>query len=175
MYSGLFVGRFHAQKGLSDLVAVWRDVLAVMPSATLGVIGDGFGLAAVEFRRMLADLPGGGVKLLGVLTGKDKYAAMQQSEVFIFPSHYESWGHVALEAMAMGRPVVGYDIPSSREAFGSAMVLIPPYDTHAMASAVVKLLTDKEQFHNYRTRSLSLASRFDWDDIAREFANRLLN
>ena len=115
------------------------------------------------------------MKLLGVLTGKAKYAAMQQSEVFIFPSHYESWGHVALEAMAMGRPVVGYDIPSSREAFGSAMVLIPPYDTHAMASAVVKLLTDQEQFHNYRTRSLSLASRFDWDDIAREFANRLLN
>ena len=169
-FEGIFVGRFHAQKGLMDLVAAWSHVLKMIPDARLAILGDGTSGAATEFKRHLKAFGGSSIEYLGAITGGRKYALMSSSKVLLFPSHHESWGLVALEAMAVGLPVVGYDLPSSREAFGDAMLRVPTFDVKAFADAVVRLLTDDKLRALYRTRGRDLANQHDWSEIARRFA-----
>jgi glycosyltransferase involved in cell wall biosynthesis len=171
----LFIGQFRAQKGLDDLITIWRRVQERLPSARLAVIGDGSGLTADRFKDQTKQFNNQTVSLLGVISGPDKYAALSGSKIFLFPSHHESWGLVALEAMAAGVPVIGYDIPSSREAFGDAMLSVPAYDIDAFANAVVRCLTNPATRETYRQRGLQRASRYDWDTIATNFAKSVLN
>jgi glycosyltransferase involved in cell wall biosynthesis len=173
-YDGIFVGRFHVQKGLGDLITVWRRVQETLPSARLAVVGNGTGSHAVQFTRKIGEFENRTASLLGVLTGSDKFAAMSRSAVFLFPSHHESWGHVVLEAMAVGLPVIGYDLPSSREAFGDAMLRVPAFDVTAFAEAVVTCLSDEGTRKTYRARGLRMAKKYDWNVIAHSFAQSVL-
>jgi glycosyltransferase involved in cell wall biosynthesis len=173
-YDGIFVGRFHVQKGLDDLIAIWKLVHEKLPYARLGVVGNGTGWPAVQFKRQISEFDGKTASLLGVLIGADKFIAMSRSAVFLFPSHHESWGHVVLEAMAVGLPVVGYDLPSSREAFGEAMLCVPAFDVTAFADAVVSCLSDEAMRETYRTRGLRTAKKYDWNVIAHRFAQSVL-
>ncbi len=172
-FDGIFVGRFHPQKGIDDLVTIWKLVQTSIPSARLAVVGNGTGWDVVQFKRRVAEFNNSAL-LLGVLTGNDKFVAMASSRVFLFPSHHESWGHVVLEAMAVGLPVVGYDIPSSGEAFGDAMIRVPAYDVAAFADAVIRCLNDETMVRTYRRRGLSTAKKYDWDSIAERFVQSVL-
>jgi glycosyltransferase involved in cell wall biosynthesis len=172
-FDGIFVGRVHAQKGLDDLVLVWRQVLEVLPHARLAVIGDGNGTEARRFKASIEDLGSASARLLGPLTGREKFRHLMQARVFIFPSHYESWGLAVLEAMAADLPVVGYDLPSSREAFGDAMVMVPLGDTGALADAVIALLNSDQQRAEYVSRGRRLVEKYDWNRISRRLVASL--
>jgi glycosyltransferase involved in cell wall biosynthesis len=173
-FDAVFLGQFRPQKGLDDLLAVWRLVQRALPKARLAVIGDGTSLTASQFKNQVKEFKDESVSLLGVISGPDKYAALSAASVFLFPSHHESWGLVALEAMAVGVPVVGFDIPSSREAFGDSMLLVPAYDVTAFANAVVHCLTHEEVRATYCQRGRRMAKKYDWDTIAAQFAKDVL-
>jgi phosphatidylinositol alpha-mannosyltransferase len=173
-FDGIFVGRFHAQKGLTDLIGAWTRVLRSIPDARLAIVGDGSSGAALEFRRQLKVFPNNSIEFFGAVTGPRKYALMSSANVLLFPSHHESWGLVALEAMAVGLPVVGYDLPSSREAFGDAMFRVPTFDSEAFADAVVRLLKDDGLRDTYRRRGLEVATEHDWAEIAGRLAKAVI-
>jgi D-inositol-3-phosphate glycosyltransferase len=71
----------------------------------------------------------------------DFYAA---AEMVVVPSHYESFGMVALEAMAMGRPVIASEVG------GLAFLVrdnetgfhVPSRDPEALAEKIFQLLTE---------------------------------
>jgi glycosyltransferase involved in cell wall biosynthesis len=63
--------------------------------------------------------------------------------VFTLSSREDSFPLVVLEAMALGRPVVAFDVGSVADQLGEAGVVIAPGDTEAMADAVVALLDDR--------------------------------
>lgn len=168
-FDAIFVGRFHAQKGLDDLLAVWKLVEQRSPRARLAVVGDGEGSEAARFKAGLDEFDPKTVRRLGILMGPRKYALMGQAKVFLLPSHLEARPHVVIEAMACGLPVVGYDLPWSREAFGDAVLRVPVGDVHAFADAVLSLLTDGDKRNLYRERGKRLAASLDWQTIARNF------
>lgn len=53
--------------------------------------------------------------------------------------------HKVVEAAAMGRAIVSADTPAMREAFGSAVVLVPPEDPAALADVIRGLLAEPER------------------------------
>lgn len=56
----------------------------------------------------------------------DMATVWARAGVLLVPSHHESWGMVAVEAMDAGVPVVASDVPGLREALGGAGTLVPP-------------------------------------------------
>ena len=164
-YDAIFLGRFHAQKGLSDLLDTWKLVQRAKPEASLAIIGDGDGREAVAFKARLQQFPKGTVHRLGVLTGREKYEAMARARIFLFPSHHESWGHVVIEAMAVGLPVVGYDLPSSVEAFGDAMIMVSLGNVADLAQQVLALLDDERLRKRYQELGKRLAAKYDWGAV----------
>ncbi|MHC5005377.1 MAG: glycosyltransferase [Planctomycetota bacterium] len=103
----LFLGRLHRIKGLDLLVRALPIVRARGVPARLVLAGNdeqGIGgrLAA------LAEQLGVGSELLlaGFVDGEAKRSLFQAADVFVLPSHHESWGYAAIEAMMCGTPVV---------------------------------------------------------------------
>lgn len=164
----VFLGRFHAQKGLDDIPAIWERVHDRLPAVRLGIIGGGESGSEKRLKNDLRKWCDGSVAFCGVITGASKYRYLRQAKVFMFPSHYESWGHVVLEAMACGLAVVGYDIPSSREAFGDAIKYVPLGNQHQFAAEIISLLLDDELRASYSRTGLELAKRYDWESVAAE-------
>lgn len=106
------VGRLTEQKGQDLLLELWPGVSERVPRARLILVGDG--PLEVRLRRMAADLPE--VSFSGAaLDPRDWFAA---ADVVVLPSRWEGAALVPLEAMAMERCVVGFNVGSLAERVG---------------------------------------------------------
>jgi glycosyltransferase involved in cell wall biosynthesis len=104
----LFLSRIHPKKGLLELLGAYVRMHGQGCSLPkLLVAGPGmetpYGRQAAE---LAATLPPGTVQFLGMLKGRDKWAAFQTCEAFILPSHQENFGIAVVEALASGKPVI---------------------------------------------------------------------
>jgi len=62
IYDACFVGRFHPQKGLSDLIEIWSRVCNEKKDAKLGLIGGGTGDWEELFRKKISECRSNGVE-----------------------------------------------------------------------------------------------------------------
>ncbi len=97
------------------------------------------------------------------------YAA---AELVVMPSHYESFGMVALEAMAMGRPVIASEVG------GLAFLIrdgvngyhVPTRDPEALAERIYELLSNNQCGEEMGRAARQNAERFNWSIIAEQMA-----
>lgn len=93
----IYVGRIDENKGCKELFDFFLRYLTRMPSdLTLALIGS----------PVLPIPPHPRIRYLGSLSDEDKFDAIAAADVLIMPSYYESLSMVALEAWALGRPVL---------------------------------------------------------------------
>ena len=95
----LMVCRLVWEKGLAKFIAAVQGLEKAGVKHRSVVVGDG-----PARREMQAQLPG--TVFLGTLKGRDLATAYASSDVYVFPSHTETFGVTTLEAMASGLPVV---------------------------------------------------------------------
>jgi D-inositol-3-phosphate glycosyltransferase len=90
------------------------------------------------------------------------------ADVVGVPSYNESFGLVALEAQACGRPVVATDVGGLRHAVRDQVtgLLVPGQDVEAWAGALGKLLDNEDERHQMGARAAAHASGFSWDNTA---------
>ncbi len=90
------------------------------------------------------------------------------SDVVAVPSYNESFGLVALEAQACGRPVVATDVGGLRHAVrdGHTGVLVPGHEPDAWATALAAVLDDARERERMGANAAAHASRFSWDNTA---------
>jgi glycosyltransferase involved in cell wall biosynthesis len=122
-----------AVKALGDRGVVLDVVLA----------GDGPSRAALE---RLADELGlrARVEFLGAVRHEDVPDVLRRLDIFAMPSTWEGFGVSALEASAMGLPVVASDIHGIPDVVlaGETGLLVPPADVAALADAIARLAGD---------------------------------
>jgi glycosyltransferase involved in cell wall biosynthesis len=93
----IYVGRIDENKGCKELFAYFRRFSRQMPG----------NLHLVLIGKSLLPVPSDPrVHHLGFLTDEDKFDAMAAADVLVMPSYYESLSMVALEAWALGKPVL---------------------------------------------------------------------
>ena len=164
-YDAVSVGRLAAAKGVFDLVDAWALVAAQKPDARLAIIGDGPDQDFVQERVRRLGLTGN-VDLLGAIDSDDKSQCVSACRLFTLPSHEESWSIAMGEAMALGTPVVAYDLPELLEVWGDAYRAVSEGDISALAGAILSLLDDDSGRHELARRGLSRVSSLDWSVIA---------
>lgn len=166
-YDGIFLGRLHPQKGLFDLVRIWRLVCNARPGSRLGVIGGGSEWWFARLKQEIKDANlSANVDLLGFRQGEEKVRLLKAAGCFLMPSHYESFGQVAVEAMASSLPVVAYDLPIYSEIFPTGMVKVPLEDTRAFADAVLDVLDNPARRKVAVSDARQGAVAYDWATIA---------
>jgi glycosyltransferase involved in cell wall biosynthesis len=166
VYDGVFVGRIAREKGIFDLVALWKKIVSHRPESKLVVIGSGPDVS--ELRDVIEALGmGSQVMLKGYCDDRTLYGLMKTSKAFLFPSVFEGWGLAVGEALACGLPVVCYDIPALREVFGQcpSVFFVPVGNTRRFAETVEKIL-EEGRLAEYETVSKKYAERFSWKKVA---------
>ena len=99
----LFMGRLEPVKGILQLFSALAKVRAEHPGVKLLVVGKG---NLEGFARLEAERLGGVALITDFLDAEDKLHIYALADLCVFPSLYEPFGIVALEAAAMGRAAV---------------------------------------------------------------------
>lgn len=174
----MFAGRIEPLKGIDTLIRAMALLKERFPEAVentcVAIIGgdpwaDSPDAEMARLQALRQDL---GIHDIVVFLGaKDQnvlpcyYAA---AEVVVMPSHYESFGMVALEAMAMGRPVIASEVGGL--AFlvqdGLTGYHVPSRDPEALADRLYTLLVDENCRESMGRVARRYAEQFDWRIIA---------
>lgn len=102
------------------------------------------------------------VRLLGFVTDDDLAALYQSALCLAFPSLTEGFGLPALEAMALGCPVVVSNVASLPEVCGDAALYADPASPREWLGQIARLANDPELVSASRSKGRSQAKRFSW-------------
>lgn len=138
------VSRVDAYKGVPVLVDAFERVAHAHAGAVLRVVGSGPALADIRARVQAGPLAGR-IDLPGHFEG-EVAPVLSGFDVFAFPSLQEGFPYAVLEAMRAGCAIVATSVGGVPEAIedGVTGLLVPPSDPGALASALDRLLADRE-------------------------------
>jgi glycosyltransferase involved in cell wall biosynthesis len=138
------VGRLVHQKGFDLLLRAFAEIATEHPEWTLTIWGEGEERGRLEaLCAQLALLEQ--VQLPGLTELPGQW--VEEAEVFVLSSRFESFGNVVTEAMVAGLPVVAFECPWGPGDIirdGEDGLLVPPEDVGALAAAMRRLIVDPE-------------------------------
>jgi D-inositol-3-phosphate glycosyltransferase len=178
----LFVGRIQPLKGIDTLIRAMKQVVdrhaELKDRVCVSIIGGDPNpdseLELAEFQRLeqlrrelgIGDL----VTFLGAKDQDSLVYYYSAAETVVMPSHYESFGMVALEAMACGTPVIGSDVGglsfSIEDGFNG--YLVPGRDPEVLADKIALLLRRPGLRDHLGEQAVRWAERYAWTHIADE-------
>lgn len=142
----VFVGRLERRKGIDLILESARDILESDPNAFLVIAGRDPENWAEKFRAMLAGPLGDRFMALGEVSNATREKLLAHAYCVLFPSRYESFGLVPLEAFVHGVPVIASNSGAIPEVVvnGECGILFNPEDSNGMTQAVIRLLHNKD-------------------------------
>ncbi|HWR84122.1 MAG TPA: glycosyltransferase family 4 protein [Candidatus Deferrimicrobium sp.] len=166
----LYLGRIKKYKSIQHLIRAFAIVRRDVADARLMIVGDGDYLGHLKSLTRSLGL-NADVEFPGRVPDQDKVRRMRRTHVAVLPSRKEGWGLTNIEANAVGTPAIAADVPGLRDSVyhGQTGFLYPYGDVEELASRIVSVLTDTNLQEQLRAGALAWASRFDWDDAARQF------
>lgn len=175
-YDAVFMGRFHPQKGVLEMINIWEIVVRKLPKAKLIMIGDGPLMGEVREKIKKHHLEGK-IQLTGYLIdGLEKYTIFAKSKIVVHPAIYDSGGMSAAEAMAWGLPGVSFNLEALKTYYPKGMLKAPLHNNERFALIVLELLSHKSLYEKTKEESLNLITHYwDWQKRAAEGLNRILN
>jgi glycosyltransferase involved in cell wall biosynthesis len=167
-YDAVFVGRLHPQKGVLELIDIWRLVCMKFPDARLALIGNG-DLEDELRKRIVSYGLDKSIEMLGFVDGSRKIKIFKQSKIVLHPVIYDSGGMAPAEAMACGLPGVCFDLPVLRTYYPKGMIKVPRFDLEQFSEAIIRLLTDSKLYSRMSSEAIEETNSWDWDSKAKEF------
>jgi D-inositol-3-phosphate glycosyltransferase len=179
----LFAGRIEPLKGIETLLRAIALIQGLAPeiiedvSVTI-IGGDSWGERPDQEMARLQEIRTelGVIDIVTFMAAKaqeelpEYYAA---AEMVVMPSHYESFGMVALEAMAMGTPVVASEVGGLAFLIQDGVngFLVPSRDPEALAERIFTLLNDENCQRQLGQQAALIAKKYDWALIVERMLN----
>jgi glycosyltransferase involved in cell wall biosynthesis len=151
-------------KNVRCLVRAFALIAAGRPDVQLLLIGGDGGARDLIDRHGLA----GRVRITGPLADAELRLLIQGAAVFVVPSLVEGFGLPALEAMALGTPVVVSETPALREVAGDAAIGFDPHQPASLAAALTKVLDDEGLSSRMSAAGRQRARQFHWARTAEQ-------
>ena len=124
------------------------------------------GLDAGEAPAIRAAAAGAPVELTGYVDDSRLDALMRGADLLVYPSVYEGFGLVIVEAMARGCPVAAADATALPEAAAGAAALFDPLDEEDMAAAIRGVVDDDDRRADLVARGRARVAELSWDRTA---------
>ena len=148
MFTFLFVGRIVGDKGINEMVNAFKRLNEAYKDTQLILVGwfeQQLDPVAEDTRETIEQHPC--IHAVGTKEGDELLAYYATADCFVFPSYREGFPNTVIEAGAMGLPCIVTDINGSREIIreGENGLIIPPRDEEALYSAMLRMMTNKEE------------------------------
>lgn len=167
-----FIGRLVPEKGVKQLINCFPAVIKEIPKARLVIGGQGPEEKSLYKLAEKLDLRES-VQFTGFLRDKERNYVYHEASIAVFPSLYEPFGIVALEAMATKTPVIVGNVGGLADIVehGETGLKVNPGNEEELSAAIVRLLKDKA-LAEYITNNgyEKVTSLYSWDVIARRTA-----
>ncbi len=165
-----YIGRLVQEKGVQILLDAAPTILEGYPEVKILIAGTGPYAEHLQNKAREMGL-GNKVHFLGYIDDATRNELYNVASVAVFPSLYEPFGIVALEAMASGTPVVvssvgGMDGIVEHDLDG---LKVYPGNPRSLSDQICRLLGDEELAESLAGKAArKAASKYSWDSIARQ-------
>lgn len=152
----LYVGQKVARKGLRTLLRVWRQL---QPANARLVLAGGH----VRDESVLHGFEGSFTETPRI-SNSELVRLFQQADIFVLPSLAEGFGHVYLEALSCGVPIVCTENTGAADIIrnGESGWLIPAGDAVALADCLSWALAHRRQLREMREAARAVAEKYSW-------------
>lgn len=166
----LFMGRLVYEKGIQHLIAAMPKILQSYHDSKLVIAGKG---AMIDELKAQVQALGISEKVYfaGYLNGKDVQKMYKAADISVFPSTYEPFGIVALEAMLSENPVVVSDIGGLNEIVQHRENGMKTYcgNANSIADSILELLYDHKLCSDITKKAKNkVRNEYNWSKIAQD-------
>lgn len=173
-------GRLSAEKGIDVLLDALTGIApSVAKALHVTIIGSGPMEAELRAKARYSVVP---VEFRRALPRSEFLALLADYDVAVLPSRFEGLSILAIELLALGKPVVASDIPSFRETFGfrplrggdpfqefDCGLVVRPNDPRSLGMALAELTRRVEKLGDWAYRSYERAEEFRIHNVARDY------
>lgn len=168
----LYYGRFHSQKGLFDLLEIWKSVLTKKPKSKLLLAGGGPLESELRERAFHLGILSS-ITFSGILSGSKKYKLLKTAKIFVSSSRFDT-GNIALdEVLACGVPGVVYDLPYLH--YEAGVVKIPVGNKKKMTKEILKLLENRDKRLKLGKEGRDFIRQYDWHKVSKRVMSLFLS
>jgi D-inositol-3-phosphate glycosyltransferase len=175
----LYVGRIEPLKGIDKIIHAIAnlhkgDILSNCPHYLIIIGGDPDAPISemnLEMRRLQKLCKDLNIDNLVLFLGKQSQDTLpyyySAAEIVLVPSHYESFGLVALEAMACGTPVIATQVGGLSYLIkdGFTGYTIPDDDPRALEQSMTQLICKEDIRHQMSMNAIAYAKSYSWELI----------
>lgn len=169
-YNAVFFARLTEYKGVYDLIEIWDLVVKSINNATLAIIGTGNKKVVNRIKDLIRikNLEAN-IKLLGFIgNNNERFCIVKSSKILAYPSHEESFCLSIAESIALGTPVVAYDLPVYKEIYGNSITYAKLLDTNDFSNKIIKLLNDETLLTYYSKLGLEVVKKYNTENCAKK-------
>ena len=166
----LYVGRLVYEKGVQNLISAMPKILNGYNDSKLVIVGKGGMYDELKNQANAMEIANK-VYFTGYLNSKQVQKMYKCADVAVFPSTYEPFGIVALEAMLAGVPAVVSDVGGLDEIINHGIDGMKSYagNSNSIADSVLALLYDHKLCANISKNAKSkVKEQFNWNKIAQD-------
>ena len=166
----LFMSRINLKKGLDLLLPAFKELISHRNDCLLILAGPDDGYLAETQAFILKNDLKDKIILVGMLTGKDKLAALSDADIFVLPSHSEGFSIATLEALISGVP----SLLSDRVGFGETIretkaAHLIELNQESIVNGLNKMLDDKNYCQMLAQNGKELVkNKYDIELVARQ-------
>ncbi|KEO83010.1 1,4-alpha-glucan branching protein domain-containing protein [Tumebacillus flagellatus] len=165
----MFVGRLVREKGVHTLLNAVPMILDEFPNARFVIAGKGPAMESLQEQARAMGIADR-VRFTGFISDEERNTLFQEADAAVFPSLYEPFGIVALEAMAANTPVVVSDVGGLGDVVQHGHNGLKMYadDAYSLSLQVRDLLRDPAYGERLARTALEEIDRYNWHAIAEQ-------
>jgi glycosyltransferase involved in cell wall biosynthesis len=166
--SAVFVGRLIFYKNIDSVIRAFERVVQIIPNAKLFIVGDG---PHKDKLKKEAEGLEDRIVFTGRIPQDEKFKIIRKSLFVVFPSLFEGFGIVTIEAFACGRPVLAAKVRPLSDIVkdGYTGYTVPPFDIDAWTEKMIFLFENRNKVKEMGENALrDFESNYQLDKLVSE-------
>ncbi len=171
----LFIGRLEERKNINGIISAFETLKEQYHIPHKLILAGRFGYGEkLICHRLSAGKFSKDITCLGFVSDEEKWALLDEADIFLFATFYEGFGLPILEAQQLGVPVVASSTSSLPEVGAEAAVYCDPSEPVSIAEAIYAIIKDPARRKELIEKGYENVKRFSWDKCAEEIAALLV-
>lgn len=163
----LYIGGFSTRKNVKELILAFNKVNKDLKTPHVLVLGGSIKDEGIKLVKLVEELNlQDSIIFTGFLNDDSLPILYSGAEAFVYPSLYEGFGLPPLEAMSCKTAVITSNLTSIPEVTGDAAVLINPFDSNDLSTALFKVLNNENFKNELEIKGYEKSLEFSWKRTA---------